>query len=156
MICRVLLSLLLVAAFAGCEAPYKKSDAAEKKPLKYQAKDQAFQAFVGRLKIAVQKKDQAVLASMMTDDFGWRWDNAPPGESPFDYWNQQNLWPELSRILSEQFEAHDMYMVAPAAVVNDPTYEGLRAGMRVVRGSWKFAYFVPAEPVPDEQAPQPE
>lgn len=146
MIFRSLASLLLVVAFAGCEAPYKKSDAAEKRPLRNQAKDQTFQAFVGRLRIAVRKKDRPVLAQMMVQDFGYRWDEAPPGEVIFDYWDQQKLWPELARVLQQPFEPNDLYMVAPPEVVNDPTYAGYRAGIRLVQGSWKFAYFVPAEP----------
>src|SRR5687767_4396223 len=82
---RYLLSFLLVAAFAGCESPYKKSDADDKKePLKNQVKDPTFLAFCGRLRTAVGKKDRQMIASMMTPDFGYRWDNAPPGETPFD------------------------------------------------------------------------
>ncbi len=145
MISRFLLSLLLVGAFAGCEAPYKKSDAAEKKPLKDQAKDQSFQAFIGRLRTAVGKKDRQMLASMMAGDFGYRWDNPPPGEVVFDYWEQHKLWGELGQILRQQFEPNDLYMVAPPEVVTDPNYAGYRVGMRIVGGSWKFAYFVPAE-----------
>jgi hypothetical protein len=146
MFLRHFLCLLLVGAFVGCETPYKKSDAAEKRPLKYQRDDQAFQAFVGRLRIAVAKKDRQMLATMMAGDFGYRWDNAPPGEVVFDYWDQHNVWPELGNVLRQKFEPNDLYMVAPPEVVTDPTYAGYRAGIRIVGGSWKFAYFVPAEP----------
>ena len=45
--------LLTLAALASCEAPYKKKDEEDKKPLKDQAGDQAFQAFLGRLRQAV-------------------------------------------------------------------------------------------------------
>ena len=146
MILRSLASLLLVVALAGCEAPYKKSDAAEKRPLRNQAKDQTFQAFVGRLRIAIRKKDRPVLAQMMVQDFGYRWDEAPPGEVIVDYLDHQKLWGELARVLQQPFEPNDLYMVAPPEVVSDPTYAGYRAGIRLVQGSWKFAYFVPAEP----------
>ncbi len=146
MIFRSLLCLLMVALLAGCESPYKESDAQEKKEKKDQSKDQSFQAFLGRLRIAVAKKDRAMLASMMTGDFGYRWDNPPAGESIFDYWDQHNSWVELSRILKEKFEPNDIYMVAPREVVTDPSYAGYRAGLRLVGGSWKFAYFVPGEP----------
>jgi len=37
------------------------------------------------------------------------------------------------------------YMVAPAQVVTDPNYKGYRVGLKIFHGSWKFAYFVPAE-----------
>jgi hypothetical protein len=146
MIFRFLLCLVLAGALAGCESPYKKSDAADKKPLKDQGKDQSFQAFVGRLRIAVAKKDRAMLASMMTTDFGYRWDNPAPGELAFDYWDQNNVWPALSEVLQKKFDAHDLYMVAPAEAITDPQYSGYRAGMRIVGGSWRFAYFVPGEP----------
>lgn len=146
MFLRLIVCLLLVGVLAGCESPYKKSDDAEKRPLKYQAKDQAFLAFVGRLRIAVGKKDRAILSTMMAPDFGYRWDSPPPGENVFDYWDQHNLWPEVSKILHHDFEPNDLYMVAPSEVVTDPTYAGYRAGVRIVGGSWKFAYFVPTEP----------
>lgn len=163
MISRLLLSLLFVATFAGCEAPYKKSDEEDKKqPLKDQAKDQAFQAFLGRLRIAAGKKDKQTMAMMMTSDFGYRWDNAPPGEFVFDYWDRHNLWGELNNVLRQKFVAHDLYLVAPPEVVSDAKYQGYRAGMRLVRGSWRFAYFVPAAPegpvpsAPVAPAPTPE
>jgi hypothetical protein len=146
MIFRSLVCLPFIGMLSTCDAPYKKSDEAEKRPLKYQAKDQTFQAFVGRLKTAVAKRDRAVLATMMASDFGYRWDNPPPGEVVFDYWDHQNLWPEVAKILRQQFEANDLYMVAPPEVLTDPNYAGYRAGMRIVGGSWRFAYFVPAEP----------
>jgi hypothetical protein len=37
-------------------------------------------------------------------------------------------------------------MVAPPQAISDANYAGYRVGARVVRGSWKLAYFVPAEP----------
>jgi len=146
MLFRSFLCLLMAALLAGCETPYKKSDAAEKEKMKDQSKDQTFQAFLGRLRTAVAKRDRAMLPSMMTGDFGYRWDNPPANESVFDYWDQQNLWPELSKVLQQKFEPNDLYMVAPREVIIDPQYPGYRAGMRLVGGSWKFAYFVPGEP----------
>ncbi len=142
---RALLLLLLVATFAACQAPYKKKDDEDKKPFKDQAGDQGFQAFVGRLRQAVARKDHAMLSSMMAPDFGYRWDTPPVGETPFIYWDQHNVWPELAATLRENFVAHDLYMVAPPAVLTDPAYKGYRAGLRTVGGSWKFGYFVPTE-----------
>jgi hypothetical protein len=143
MLSRALLALLVAFAVAGCQAPYKKKDDEDKKPLKDQSGDTSFQAFLGRLRIAVSKHDQAVLASMMTKDFGYRWDAPPPGETVFSYWDQNNVWPELSAILREKFAPSDVYMVAPRQFTVDPdNYQGYRAGMRVAGGSWKFAYFI--------------
>jgi len=137
---------LLLLAVVACEAPYKKSDAAEKKARKDMSNDPSFQAFVGRLRIAVSKHDRTMLASMMTTDFGYRWDNPTQPELAFDYWDQRNLWEELSKVLHQKFGPNDNYMVAPAQVISDRNYAGYRAGLRMVRGSWKFAYFVPAPP----------
>lgn len=147
MILRLITCALLLVAFAGCwEAPYKKKDDEEKKPMQDQAGDQSFQAFLGRLKIAVAKRDVNTLSTMMTSDFGYRWDDAPPGENAFLYWDQHNLWGELAQLLQQKFGPHERYMVAPKQAIDDPTYTGYRVGARAVRGSWKLAYFVPPEP----------
>lgn len=110
--------------------------------------DPSFQAFVSRLRKAVQAHDVNEIAEMMTSNFGYRLD--PPGEGPgvFEYWDQNNVWPELSLILNETFVVNNVggnneYMVAPAEFVADPEkYTGYRAGIAQVNGSWKFAYFV--------------
>jgi len=142
---RALLLILLVVFVAACQAPYKKKDEDDKQPFKDQAGDQGFQAFVGRLRQAVARKDHGMLMSMMAPDFGYRWDTPPVGETPFIYWEQNNLWPELAATLRDDFVPHERYMVAPATVVSDPNFKGYRAGLRIVGGSWKFGYFVPAE-----------
>jgi hypothetical protein len=148
---RFLLCAVLAFALAGCEAPYKKKDAEDRKPLKDQSHDQSFQAFLGRLKIAVGKHDLQMLASMMSSDFGYRWDTPPPGEGVFDYWDHNNLWPELAGLLRQRFVANELYMVSPPEVVTQPGFAGYRVGMRIVGGSWKFAYFVPGEPAQPAQ-----
>jgi hypothetical protein len=123
-------------------SPYKKKDDEAKKPMKDQSHDQNFQAFLGRLRIAVEKHDTAMLATMMTPDFGYRWDDGPPGETPFMYWDQHKLWGELSNLLMQNFGPSEMYMVAPMQVISDPNYTGYRVGARTIRGSWRLAYFV--------------
>jgi hypothetical protein len=146
---RFLLCALLALSLAGCETPYKKSDAAEKRAEKDFSRDPAFQSFVGRLRTAAKQRDKKMLSTMMMADFGYRWDNAPPGETAFAYWDQHQLWGDLVEILKQRFVLSpngESYMVAPAAVANDPNYSGYRAGIRLVGGSWRFAYFVPAEP----------
>jgi hypothetical protein len=146
MILRLVACALVLIAFAACQSPYKKKDDEAKKPMKDQSTDQNFQAFVGRLRIAVAKHDAAMLSTMMTSDFGYRWDEAPPGENAFLYWDAHNLWGQLAVLLQQKFAPHDMYMVAPLQAVSDPNYAGYRVGVRTVRGSWKLAYFVPPEP----------
>lgn len=143
-----LLCILVAIALGGCQSPYKKKDDEDKKPMKDQSGDTSFQAFLGRLKIAVSKRDTATLVSMMAGDFGYRWDTPPAGEDVFTYWDQNNVWPELNAILRERFAAKELYMVAPSQAVSDSEYRGYRAGMRVIGGSWKFAYFVPGEGAP--------
>ncbi len=142
---RPLFILALLFALCACEAPYKKKDDADKQPFKDQAGDQGFQAFLGRLRQAVAKRDHSMLRSLMAPDFGYRWDTPPVGESPFIYWEKNNLWPEIGTVLREDFVPNERFMVAPPAAVNDPNYNGWRAGLRIVGGSWKFAYFVPTE-----------
>jgi len=146
MILRYLLCASLAFALVGCETPYKKTDAAEKKARKDYSRDPSFQSFLGRLRTAVNKRDQTMLPSLMSSDFGYRWDDAPPGENPFIYWDHHKLWDELAATLRKKFVPHEDYMVAPPDVADDPDYSGYRAGMRMVGGSWRFAYFVPAEP----------
>jgi hypothetical protein len=47
--------------------------------------------------------------------------------------------------MKQKFVPNGRYMVAPPQVVSDANYAGFRVGLRTVNGSWKFAYFVPAE-----------
>ena len=148
MICRSFVCLALALVISGCASEKeKKKLEAEKKnaPLQRQAEDPAFLAFLGRLRIAVANKDQQTITSMMTADFGYRWDTEPVGDNVFTYWDMNESWPILGKLLRDKFTAHDGYMVAPAGVATDPAFHGYRVGMRMLNGSWKFAYFVPDE-----------
>ena len=153
MTAHILVSLLAIALLAGCPATEKqkpktaKGKAPENSlPANNPAGDVAFQAFVGRLKIAVATHDLDTLSSMMTPDFGYRWDAAPEGENPFAYWDEKNLWGRLSSLLSERWVEHDGFMVVPPQLAQQDDYPGYRAGVAMVNGSWRFAYFVPAPP----------
>ena len=88
----------------------------------------------------------SMMTTMMTPDFGYRWDAPPAGETAFDYWDKRGLWKDLEDLLKQKFAANEFYMMAPTQAVTDPTYAGYRVGIKIVGGSWKFAYFVPAEP----------
>lgn len=144
MLFRRSLCALLAVSLTACWTPYKKSDEEERKPLRNVAGDTAFQAFIGRLRIAVRNKDMPMLATMMTNDFGYSWDaSGPPSAQMFGYWDKENLWPVLGDLLDRQFAPLDLYMVSPPELTTDNNYAGPRCGMRVVGGSWKFAYFVP-------------
>lgn len=93
-----------------------------------------------------------MLASLMAPDFGYRWDTPPAGETVFTYWNEQNIWPQVNEVLRGEFAPNGDYMVAPPQFAANPeSYSGYRAGTRVINGSWRFAYFVPA-PSAGEQA----
>ena len=150
---RVLLVVSLAFAFVvgGCQTPEKKKEKLKQAELKKKAKadlreessDVDFQAFLGRLRKAVAKRDVETLKSMMTDDFGYKLEPPMSGPGVFQYWEQENLWPELDGILSERFVKKGAFMVSPPQFA-DPSlnYDGYRIGIARVRGSWKFAYFV--------------
>ncbi len=141
-------SLLIALALAGCKSTAKKQPA--RKPAKTakvkpgeESSDVDFDAFVSRLRKAIAAHDATTIASMMTSDFGYSLSPEKSGEGVFQYWDEKNLWPELEGILSETFVKKQDYMVAPPQFA-DPSlnYDGYRAGIRRVNGSWKFAYFV--------------
>ena len=148
---RKLLTALLLTAFVftACQTPEQKKEKAKKEALKKakaklrESEDVDFQAFVGRLRKAVATRDLATLKSMMTDDFGYKLEPPMAGPGVFQYWEQENLWPELDGILAEKFVKKGNFLVAPPQFA-DPSlnYDGYRAGITRMKGSWKFAYFV--------------
>lgn len=143
--------LLVVASLLpGCKTPEKKEkeEAKKEKAAKPEIRDMStdpnFQAFLGRLRTAVGKRDRQMLASMLAPDFGWRWENPQPG-NPYDYWDQTNSWGELEKLLHERFTPSGVYMVSPPEFATNSNYRGYRMGLRLVNGGWKFAYFVTGE-----------
>ena len=146
------LLLLCALTFSGCggRGKKKKNEAAQTKkeePLANQGMDQDFNAFIGRLRKAVAVRDMNTIAQMMTPDFAYVMGASDAedrkGEGVFQYWDENGLWPELEGIVSENFVKKDEYMVAPPQFANPAVeYDGYRAGIRRVNGSWKFAYFV--------------
>lgn len=158
------LSTVLLALLTGCpnEADRPKPDTAaatrkpdaptpKKKPpvttLRDQNGDTAFLGFVGRLRRAVAAHDAEAVAGMMTADFGYLLEATPEdsgeGKGVFAYWDRANVWPELQLVLNERFvPSGSAYMVAPPEFAAEETYHGYRAGLQLVNGGWKFAYFV--------------
>src|SRR5438552_1434466 len=142
--------LLLAIGLSGCQTPSQKEKAKKaaqrkktKAELREESSDVDFQAFVGRLRKAVEAHDVNTLAEMMTPDFGYSLNPEKSGEGVFKYWDEQNLWPELDGILSEKFLKKGGFMIArPQFADESLNYDGYRAGLRRVNGSWKFAYFV--------------
>ncbi len=109
--------------------------------------DMAFQSFVGRLRQAVAAKDTHAIAEMMTNNFGYHLNPDLEGEGVFAYWDQNNVWPELQLVVREPFvpfgDLRDGFMVSPPEFATAAsTYTGYRAGIQLVNGAWKFAYFV--------------
>ena len=141
--------LLLALAIGGCQNPEKKKKTTkqETKPAKVkpgqESTDVDFDGFVSRLRKAVAARDVNTIASMMTPNFGYQLEPPLEGDGVFKYWEENNIWPELEGILSEKFVKKQEYMVAPPQFA-DPSlnYDGYRAGIRRVNGSWKFFYFV--------------
>ena len=148
---RVLLIILLGLGLVlpACQSPEQKKQKAKQAALKKtkanlrESEDVDFQAFVGRLKKAVAGRDVETLKSMMTEDFGYKLEPAMSGPGVFQYWDQENLWPELEGILQEKFVKKGNFMVAPPQFADASlNYDGYRVGITRVKGSWKFAYFV--------------
>jgi hypothetical protein len=145
--------LIFTLALSGCQTPAQK-DKARKEALKKKAKAKAelreessdvdFHAFLGRLRKAAAAHDVTALTEMMTPDFGYRLSPEASGTAGvFKYWDENNLWPELEGILSEKFVKKGQFMIAPPQFADESlNYDGYRAGIRRVNGSWKFAYFV--------------
>jgi hypothetical protein len=149
MILRLLLCLVLACSLISCSTDKQKKDkatAAEKakrEDMEDMGGDPSFLSFIGRLRQAVATHDIDTLAPMMTSNFGYNLAD-PKGEGPgvFQYWDQNNLWPQLQKVLDQHFLPKDNFMVSPPGFVTDPNYHGYRAGLTSVDGSWKFAYFV--------------
>jgi hypothetical protein len=136
----------LAFSLAACSSPSKKKDA-DKNKLKEAAMedmsgDVTFQAFIGRLRKAVAAHDTQTVAEMMTTNFGYRLDPVGEGEGVFEYWDQENVWPQLLAVLDKHFVVKDNFMVSPSEFATDPNFHGYRAGVTAVNGVWKFAYFV--------------
>ena len=152
MILRLLLSVVLACSLASCASPQKKKDAeakakAQQTDMEDAGGDPDFLAFVGRLRKAVAMHDVDTIAPMMTANFGYRLDD-PNGEGAgvFQYWDQQNIWPQLQTVLNQHFVPKGNFMVGPPAFALDPNFHGYRAGIASVDGAWKFAYFVTDSP----------
>jgi len=144
----LLLTAVLLIGVAGCRSADRRKAEVVHPPgnLSDQSGEPAFQAFLQRLRRAAARRDIETMATMMTPDFGYSWEPGGEGPGVFDYWNRNRLWKELEAVLGERFVPNGNYMVAPPQVVEDPDYRGYRAGIRLVNGSWRFAYFVPAPP----------
>ena len=144
------LFLACAIAFSGCSL--FKSKPKDKKPdvnkrakadLREENSDVDFQAFLGRLKKAVAAHDVNELAGMMTEDFGYSLNPEKSGDGVFKFWDENGLWLELEGIMTERFVKKDDFWVAPPQFANPAVnYDGYRVGIRRVKGSWKFVYFV--------------
>ena len=151
LVCVFLAVAVAVGGLAGCKSQSKaekERKAALKKSAKADLRDEAsdvdLQSFIGRLRKAVAAHDVNTIAPMMTPNFGYSLRPPLEGEGVFKYWDQENLWPELEGILSENFvKGDDDYMVAPPQFADKSlNYDGYRAGLKRINGSWKFVYFV--------------
>ena len=153
----LIVAAVFISLLVGCKTPAEKAEQKKKADElvkdEQKVKDTSFVAFVGRLRKAVAAKDVRTLSSMMTDDFGYSWEPGSDGYGCFKYWDDNHLWPELGRVVNSQFLPNGNYFVAPPEFASDPSYSGFRAGVIQKKGSYKFAYFVPAQETPMAQAP---
>jgi hypothetical protein len=147
-----ILWLACAIGLSGC-GMFNSKKADKKKPgvnkrakadLREENSDVDFQAFAGRLKQAIQAHDVTTLASMMTEDFGYSLSPEKSGDGVFKYWDENNLWPELEAIITtEKFAKKGDFWVSPPQFADESlNYDGYRIGIRRVKGSWKFVYFV--------------
>jgi hypothetical protein len=144
--------VIFLIGLSGCSAfhKHKKKDAAtvqNEERLAQDSQGMDFQSFIGRLRKAVKVRDMNTIASMMTPDFAYKMGATPAddlkGDGVFKYWDDNGLWEELDGILSENFVPKNDFMVAPPQFADENlNYDGYRAGIRRVNGSWKFIYFV--------------
>jgi hypothetical protein len=141
--------MAVVVSLTSCSSTSKKQPRAQtqKKAAKttpsQENTDIDFDAFIQRLRKAVAARDLNTIAGMMTPDFGYSLNPERSGDGVFKFWDENNIWPELEGILAEKFVKKQDYMVSPPQFA-DPSlnYDGYRAGIRRINGSWKFAYFV--------------
>jgi hypothetical protein len=138
--------VVVTGGLCGCSSLDKKKHKPKPEDMADQNGDMNFESFLGRLRRAVARRDIRMLSSMMTPNFGFSWQADGEGPGVFDYWDRNNLWPEVNLVLKEKFVPSGNFMVAPKEVTFDSNYRGYRAGLQQVNGSWRFAYFVPAPP----------
>lgn len=150
------LATVCLLPIVGCKTPYEESDKKREAAKRNAQDDPTFQAFLGRLRIAIRKKDRAMLQTMMTPSFGYKWDETQAGDSVFTYWDLHNTWPVIENVLTISFVPHQsdgqLFMVA----VQEPDAGGYVAGIQMTQGSWRFAYFVPPNPDEPAQPAQPQ
>ena len=150
---KIIWSLFFVGAiaFSGCHIfgkhPKTKPSKKPSAEMRQEESSVDFQAFVGRLRKAVAAHDLNTIAAMMTPDFAYVLGKTEAedrkGEGVFQYWDENGLWQELQGILTERFVPKGDYMVAPPQFADENlNYDGYRAGIRRINGSWKFVYFV--------------
>lgn len=142
----VLVALLPLGACKTTEEKEPTEVAETRNDMDNPSKDVSYQAFVGRLRKAVAARDTQVVASMMTANFGYLMQPTEKysgeGTGVFQYWEEKGLWPELDLVLRGNFVPKGNFLVAPAEFANEPGFSGYRAGITLVNGSWRFAYFV--------------
>ncbi|MEY2491940.1 MAG: hypothetical protein QOH31_1837 [Verrucomicrobiota bacterium] len=141
--------LAMAVSLTSCSSTNKKQPRAQaqKKAAKtnpsQENTDVDFDAFVQRLRKAVAAHDLNTIAAMMTPDFGYSLNPERSGDGVFKFWDENNIWPEVEGILAEKFVKKQDYMVSPPQFADASlNYDGYRAGIRRINGSWKFAYFV--------------
>ena len=143
---RLFLVLVLVFSLPACDVFHKNKKVQPSQTIKNAKGDVSYEGFVNRLRKAVETHDIPVLASMMSADFGYLLDptSSDPGsgEGVWKYWDANQLWPEVNRVVHAKFMPFGNFMVAPSEFVTDPAYIGYRAGLSNINGSWKFVYFV--------------
>jgi len=150
----ILAALLLMA---GCRTPWSGKEKAEDpaeaaatgeekpadKPKPGRSDQAGLEQFLAQLRTAVAERNMEVVASLMTPNFGYQLEPPREGEGVFQFWDEHGLWEELALIVQEPFvEYHGFHVAPPVFAESEGGYTGYRAGIRKIKGKWKFVYFV--------------
>ena len=101
---------------------------------------ESFESANLRMMEASITRDQEVIQPMLAPDFNWREDDAPLTETPFEFWNRQNLWGTLNKLLNQTSFDSAGLKIAPRDAKN-ASYTGPRLAWRKVGDEWRLAYF---------------
>ena len=100
----------------------------------------SFEASTLRMMEASITRDQSVIQPMLAPDYTWREDDAPLTETPFEFWNRQNLWGTLNNLLNQKTFDSAGVKIAPRDA-KSASYTGPRLAWRKVGDEWRLAYF---------------
>lgn len=94
---------------------------------------------------AALTRDAAALRSKMVDEFSWSAGGAPSADVAIATWQADGaILGELARVLDAGCRTDDSgkLVTCPPAYTEQPSYDGYRAGFKLIDGDWKMAFFL--------------